>query len=282
MTKFPQTGKAWHELDAAMTAMTAGDIDWRRGRAPLYTFFAGEQVERVGKDAFTKFMSENALGGRRAFFGLRRMEEEVLDMGLDLFHAPAGSSGIMTTGGTESILLAVKGCRDRVRATRGAAGPLNIVAPVSAHPAFEKAGGLMDIPVRRVKLGPDFRADPAEIAAAIDDGTMMIVGSAPCFSHGVVDPIRDLGALALERDLWLHVGVPCPTSTSACRACARSPRTSTSSASAPSPPPPCSSPTPRTPIGRPSTSTAGPTGASPPARWWAPAPPAGSPPHGRS
>lgn len=204
-TTLPERGTDWAALDTAMSAMTAGDIDWRRGRAPLYTFYATESVETIGRQAYMKYMSENALGGRRAFFGLRRMEEEVLSIGLDLFNAPDGADGTMTTGGTESILLAVKGCRDWWRARHGTRRPLNIVAPVSAHPAFEKAGDLMDIAVRRVPLAADFRADVAAVGGAIDDGTMMIVGSAPCFPHGVIDPIDALGALALEREVWLHV-----------------------------------------------------------------------------
>jgi glutamate/tyrosine decarboxylase-like PLP-dependent enzyme len=202
--KLPETGRDWASLDAAMTEICAGDIDWRRGRAPLYTFYAGESVDAVGKRAYAKFMSENALGGKRAFFGVKRMEEEVLAIGLDLFHAPAGARGVMTTGGTESIVLAVKGCRDRHRARGGTRAP-NIVAPASAHPAFDKAGDLMDIPVRRVPLRPDLRADPDAMAAAIDDATMMLVGSAPCFPHGLVDPIRELGRVALDRGVWLHV-----------------------------------------------------------------------------
>ncbi len=203
--KLPEQGVDWAELEAEMTAMTSADIDWRRGRTPLYTFFATENVNAIGKQAFTKFMSENALGGKRAFFGVKRMEDEVLAIGLDLFHAPSDAQGIMTTGGTESIVLAVKGCRDWFRTRRGTARRPNIVAPSSVHPAFDKAGELMDIPIRRIPLGPDLRADVALISAAVDEDTMMVVGSAPCFPHGLVDPIESLGDLALERDLWLHV-----------------------------------------------------------------------------
>ena len=203
--KLPEQGIDWAELDAEMTAMTTADIDWRRGRTPLYTFFAGESVDAIGKRAFVKFMSENALGGKRAFFGVKRMEDEVLAIGLDLFHAPSDAQGIMTTGGTESIVLAVKGCRDWFRTRKAAARRPNIVVPSSAHPAFDKAGDLMDIPVRRAPLRPDLRADAALISAMADEDTMMIVGSAPCFPHGLVDPIEELGELALERDLWLHV-----------------------------------------------------------------------------
>lgn len=203
--ELPEGGAPWSALEAAMSEMTAADVDWRRGRVPLYVFFANEDVERVGREAFTKYMSENALGGKRAFYGLRRMEEEVLSIGLDLFNAPDGAKGLMTTGGTESIVLAVKGCRDWFRSLPRSHGSPNIVVPTSAHPAFNKAGELMDITIRRVPVTSELRADPEAMAASIDDNTMMIVGSAPCFPHGLVDPIDRLGEIALDRGVWLHV-----------------------------------------------------------------------------
>src|SRR5690606_23455864 len=81
----------------------------------------------------------------------------------------------------------------------------NIIAPCSVHPAFEKGAKLMDLEVRRVPVGKDFRADVDAMAATIADDTMMIVGSAPCFPYGVIDPIDELAALARRRDVWLHV-----------------------------------------------------------------------------
>jgi sphinganine-1-phosphate aldolase len=202
----PETGLDWPALDAMMDEMAKGDVAWQRGRAPAYVFGATEQAKDIAKAAYFKFFTENALGAKRAFFGIRCMEEEVIEMALDLFHAPQGACGNMTTGGTESILLAVKSCRDHWRAAHGGMkAPLNIVAPLSLHPAFDKAASLMDIEIRRPKLRADFRADPAAMATAIDDRTMMIVGSAPCFPHGVIDPIGALGALAEERGVWLHV-----------------------------------------------------------------------------
>jgi sphinganine-1-phosphate aldolase len=202
----PQSGLDWPALEAMMDEMANGDVAWQRGRAPAYVFGATEQAKDIARSAYFKFFTENALGAKRAFFGIRHMEEEVVEMALDLFHAPADACGNMTTGGTESILLAVKSCRDHWRATHGGAKtPLNIVAPLSLHPAFDKAAALMDLEIRRTVLRADFRADPVAMAAAIDDHTMMIVGSAPCFPHGVIDPIAELGALAVSRGIWLHV-----------------------------------------------------------------------------
>jgi len=189
-----------------MKAFSARDIDWRRGRSPLYVFKANDQIAALGRDAFLEFFTENALGGKRAFFGLKKMEDEIVAIGLSLFHAPEGGAGFFTTGGSESIIAAVKACRDFVRSqSRRADRRGNIVAPYSVHPAFTKAARLMDLELRRIALARDNRADVAAMARAIDADTLLIVGSAPCFSYGTIDPIADLGRLALQHGLWFHV-----------------------------------------------------------------------------
>ena len=203
---FPETGLPRDTVFEELAAMAQGDADWRGGRVPLYVFGADAEIAGIGRDAFMAYFTENALGAKRAFPSLRRMEEEVVAMALDLYHAPSGATGNMTSGGTESIVMAVKACRDFNRARR--ADPAhrgNLVLPETAHPAFDKAATLMDLPVRRVPVGADLRADPAAMAAAIDADTILLVGSVPCFPYGVVDPIPALSELALRHDIWLHV-----------------------------------------------------------------------------
>lgn len=203
---FPAQGTARGDIFAELERMAAGDTDWRGGRVPLYVFGSTDEVAGVGRDAFMAFFSENALGARRAFPSLRRMEEEVVGMALDLFGGTPGATGRMTSGGTESIVLAVKACRDSARARRGdPAHRGNLVLPETAHPAFDKAAVLMDLPVRRVPVGADLRADPAAMEAAMDADTILLVGSVPCFPYGVVDPIPALSELAERRGVWLHV-----------------------------------------------------------------------------
>ncbi len=203
---FPTVGRKREDVLAEMRAMKAGDADWRNGRTPLYVFKATDAAYEMGRDAFFEFFTENALGARRAFHSVGRMEQEVIEAALDLFNAPEAAAGFMTTGGTESIIQAVQTCRDWDRARRGEpARRGNIVAAESAHPAFNKAAKLMDIEVRRVPCAPDLRADVAAMDAAIDDRTMMLVGSAPSFPYGAIDPIAALGQVALRRDVWLHV-----------------------------------------------------------------------------
>lgn len=199
----PATGADWPTLKTEMTGYANGDVRWRDGKTAVYVFNAGPEVERVQKEAYVLFMSENGLGPS-AFPSLKRMEDEVIGFGLELFHAPEDAAGTITSGGTDSITMALKAARDFARKQRGVIGPLNIVLPRSAHPAFDKAAQVMEIEVRRTPL-KDFLADPAAMAAAADDSTVMIVGSAPCFPFGLIDPIAALSDLAVERGLWLHV-----------------------------------------------------------------------------
>lgn len=204
--KFPETGQPADRIAALLDGMKATDARWREGRVPLYVFGATPAVSEVGRDAFMAFFTENALGAKRAFTSLKRMEEEVIAMALNLFHAPVAAAGNMTSGGTESIVMAIKACRDYNRAKRQ--NPThrgNIVAPLTAHPAFEKGAHLMDLEVRRTPITPDLRADPEAMAAATDADTIMLVGSTPCFPYGVVDPIPALSDLAQRKNIWLHV-----------------------------------------------------------------------------
>jgi sphinganine-1-phosphate aldolase len=193
---------AWEAIEAKLREKAAGDVKWREGRTGLYIFNAGEEVERVKKAAYAMFSEENGLGPA-AFPSLAQMEREIVAFGLSLLNAPEGAAGGMTSGGTDSIVMAVKAARDCARA-KGKTGTLNIVTPYSAHPAFHKAAMLMDLEVRRTAL-KDFLADPAAIGEAADEQTIMIVGSAPCFPFGLIDPIEELGDLAQRRGLWLHV-----------------------------------------------------------------------------
>jgi glutamate/tyrosine decarboxylase-like PLP-dependent enzyme len=127
----PRNGQEWGALDGILTEMTAGDADWRRGRVPRGVNFATESVYDVSKKAFAKFLMQHA--NAFAFPGIARMENEVIEMALDLFHAPEEGCGNMTTGGSESIFLAIKACRDWTRSNSPRRATLNIVVPYSAQ-----------------------------------------------------------------------------------------------------------------------------------------------------
>jgi len=130
---------------------------------------------------------------------------DVVDFGLSLMGAPEDAAGTFTSGGSESIFLAVQTARDWARATKGIDKP-NFVVPRTSHPAFSRAGHALGVEIRRVPTTRnDFKADIGAMAGRIDDNTIGLVGSAPCYPFGVFDPIRELGALAQARGLWLHV-----------------------------------------------------------------------------
>ncbi len=200
----PEEGRDWPELKAQMIQRGSGDANWREGKTAVYVFNAGEDVAAVQKEAYTLYMSENGLGPL-AFPSLKQMEDEVVGMGLSLLHAPGSGAGTITSGGTDSITMAVKAARDYARAGKGLTGRGNIVAPYSAHPAFDKAAMLMDLELRRVPVGSDLLSDPDAMSAACDHRTIMLVGSAPSFPYGLIDHIEALNDLAVKRDLWLHV-----------------------------------------------------------------------------
>ncbi len=111
--------------------------------------------------------------------------------------------GAVSSGGTESILLAVKAYRDRARDLKGITEP-EMVVPSTAHAAFDKASQYFNVKMVRVPVGPDFRADPAKTKKAITRNTVLVAGSAPDFPHGLVDPIAELSELARERGIGFH------------------------------------------------------------------------------
>jgi sphinganine-1-phosphate aldolase len=111
--------------------------------------------------------------------------------------------GTVSSGGTESILLAMRTYRDRARAERGVTDP-EMLVPVSAHAAFDKAAQYFGIRTVPVPLGSDWRADPAAAAERLSERTIVVVGSAPGFPHGVIDPIEELSELARAHGIGFH------------------------------------------------------------------------------
>ncbi|WP_434390168.1 pyridoxal phosphate-dependent decarboxylase family protein [Melittangium boletus] len=195
-------GLSHPEVLARMRDMRTEDANWREGRTWSLVYNAGEDVRRVAAEAYTEFMSENGLSPL-AFPSLRRFEAEVLAIAAELFHGDT-AAGTMTSGGTESILMAVKTARDFARAERGITEP-ELVLPASAHPAFQKAAHYFGLKPVNVPVAADFRADVAATRAAIGPRTALVVGSAPSYPHGVMDPIPELAALAQERGVLFHV-----------------------------------------------------------------------------
>lgn len=187
------------ELDALATA----DVRWRSGRAFSLAYHAGPDIERLHREAYARFGGANALN-TDAFPSLRRMQAEVVDTAVRWTHGAPEAVGSMTSGGTESILLAVKAARDRARAERGVTQP-NMVLATTAHAAFEKASAYFGVESIRVPVDHAWRADPASMAAAVTEDTVLIVASAPQYPQGVLDPVPAIAAIASANDLNCHV-----------------------------------------------------------------------------
>ena len=135
-----------------------------------------------------------------------KFEAEIVSMTANMLNADKAEDeivGTVTSGGTESILLAMKTYRDRARAEKGITEP-EMIVPITAHAAFDKASQYFDIKMIRVPVGEDFRADVKATEAAITANTAVIVGSAPPFPHGIIDPIEELSELARAQGIGFH------------------------------------------------------------------------------
>jgi len=187
-----------------LTEFRKNDIKWQEGRAFGYIFDPGKAVMDVGKEAYNAFLSENGLDFT-VFRSLLRLERELAAFGASHLRGDRQVVGNFTSGGTESIILAVKAARDCYREKRPDITAPEIILPATAHAAFHKAAHYLGLKTVTVSVDPEtFRADVEKTKAAITGRTIMIVGSAPSYAHGVVDPIAALAALAQENDLWMH------------------------------------------------------------------------------
>ena len=200
--RFPATGRPTAELLDTIGGLRAHDADWRGGKAFSLVYNADDaELEALHDAVGSMFLAENALNPF-AFPSLRRMEADVVAMASDLVHLRDGD-GSMSSGGTESILLAVHTAREAARA-RGVDRPC-IVTATTAHPAFAKACHYLGVEHRRVAHRPDGRADTDAMVDAIDERCALVVASAPCYPFGVIDAVADLAGAAADRGVGCHV-----------------------------------------------------------------------------
>lgn len=196
--RIPAQGRESEELLAEMAAFREGDADWRQGRTWSLVYNAGEEHSALLKRAHNLYFSENALNPM-AFKSLKRMESEVVEMSASLMNGPASAVGTMSSGGTESILLACMAARERAGVRRP-----ELVAPKTIHVAFEKAAHYFGIKLRLAPVGRDMRADVRAMKKLMNRNTVLVAASAPQYPHGVVDPIEELAALAQKRGIPFH------------------------------------------------------------------------------
>ncbi|HPA73918.1 MAG TPA: aspartate aminotransferase family protein, partial [Spirochaetota bacterium] len=150
-----------------------------------------------------QYLSANGLNPM-AFKSLKQLESEVVRMTANLLHGGRDTAGVMTSGGTESCLLAVKTYRDMGRVEKRIRRP-EMVIPETAHVAWEKGAEYFGVKAVRAPLRGDFGVDVGAVRKLVNRNTVMILGSAPEYPHGIIDPIQELGAVAYDRNIPLHV-----------------------------------------------------------------------------
>jgi glutamate/tyrosine decarboxylase-like PLP-dependent enzyme len=204
MIRLPRAGHAAEEILDSLHQLREQDVDWEGGKVWSLVFHPGEELSGFVKEAYSLFFSENALNPT-AFPSLRRMEQEVVAMTAALLGGDEEVAGNLTTGGTESILMAMKSARDWARTALPKSKSPEVIVPTTAHPAFDKAAAYFGFSLVHVPPLANGRADVRAMKKAISRNTIALVGSAPQYPHGCVDPIEELAALARDYGLWMHV-----------------------------------------------------------------------------
>lgn len=200
-TALPEKGRTRDEILAALTEQRAQDLK-SNGSAFAFVYDAGEPLRALAREAFAACMPINGLDPT-VYPSARRIETNVVHAALELLNAPEGACGTATAGGTESVMLAVKSARDFMR---GRTKTPKMLLPETAHACFHKAAHYLGVEVVVVDVDPvTFRANVEDARAKMTDDVILVVGSAPSYAHGVIDPIEELAQLARERDVLMHV-----------------------------------------------------------------------------
>lgn len=200
---FPQKGRTQTDVLANVEQMKSLDMNWRSRKYFDYVFYGGDELHELIKKAYESYMDANGLNPTM-FAGLRKMEEEVIAMTADLLNGQRQATGNMSSGGTESIMLALLAAREWANKHKPNITHPQVIVPNTAHPAFFKAAHYFGIQIKSIPVQADFRADIAATRQAISSQTIMLVGSAPSYPQGVVDDLVGLAQLAQQHGILCH------------------------------------------------------------------------------
>ena len=205
MKSIPEKGIPRKEVLDRLQGFAGEDVNYRDNKIFSLVYYLGEEHTDFLKEAYGMYFSENALNPM-AFRSLKRFEHEVVRMTASMLNGDDQVAGVMTSGGTESCLLPVLAYREMASARRVI--PLRrpeMIAPETIHVAWEKAAKYFGVKMVHVPVDSDCRADVNVVRKKINRNTIMIVASAPSYPHGVIDPIEQLGEIALSRGIPFHV-----------------------------------------------------------------------------
>src|SRR4051794_34240093 len=197
----PDKGVPGDQVLAELSELRAADLPTHGGRLFAYVYDpALDGLDDLAWAAYAISAHVNGLDPT-AFPSLLAMENALVGAAARLLGGDEHTVGSVTSGGTESLILAVKAARD----SRPELGTPRLVIPSTAHAAFAKAAHYLRVALDVVPVGADLRADPEAMAAAIGPDTVLVAASAPSYAHGVVDPIPQIAAVAAERGVRFHV-----------------------------------------------------------------------------
>ena len=197
-------GKPISDVLDSLERFRAHDVSWRDGRCFTLAYSVSPEVLALAEEAYRRYSGENALN-TGAFPSLRHMQQDVVNIVSSWVHGTDETAGFMTSGGTESLVLVVRAAQKRAEREGRNLRSMNMVLPASAHAALEKGADYFNVESRRIPVRDDWRADIDAMADAIDDETILVVGSAPSYPQGVIDDIEGISQLAAERDINCHV-----------------------------------------------------------------------------
>ena len=204
--QFPTSGAPQHLILAQLQQLRDSDSNWYGSKMFIGgSYFGGEDVLELSNNASRLYQNHNALYAGKMFPSLVAIEKEVVSWCLDLLGAPSDAGGSLTSGGTESLLLAVMAARDWARTKKPTPDQPEILIPEAAHPGFDKAAHLMDLKPVRLAQSPQYRANATQLENAVTPNTIMIIGSAPSYPYGITDPICEIADIAQRHRLWCHV-----------------------------------------------------------------------------
>lgn len=201
--RIPEHGWSREQVLEEMGRLRAQDVDWRDARTFGLIYPTTPEIDAFVDEIALLTLHENALNPF-AFPSLKQMQRDVGRMACELLNGAGEATAAMTSGGTESIFMALKTARDKSAAERGIQGG-NVIVPFTAHPAFNKSCHLLGLEWRQLPPTDDLRADPQAMADAIDEQTILCVGSAPAYPYGMIDDIPTMAGIAAERGLLFHV-----------------------------------------------------------------------------
>jgi sphinganine-1-phosphate aldolase len=211
-SSIPEMGRDRDEILKEMEQIGAAETSkWKNGYVSGAVYHGDDEHIKFLNEVYAIHSQSNPLH-HDVWPSSTKCEAEIVAMTANMLGAKSPSDdvgtdeeicGVVTSGGTESILLAMKAYRDRARAVSGIRKP-EMIVPSTAHVAFDKAARYFNIKMIHIPVDHGFRANVEGTKKAITKNTIVIVGSAPSFPHGIIDPIEQLSELARQRGIGFH------------------------------------------------------------------------------